>query len=76
VDSASWFSELSTLLLREGTVELVAPVEQSQHLAAALLHIGIEAIDSEAILVHARVTGVTREGDQLKATVELPEALQ
>jgi hypothetical protein len=74
--SADWFSELSALLMREGAVELVVPVEESRQLAAALLHLGTEPIDSEAILVHAKVTGVTRDGDQLKATIELPEAIQ
>jgi hypothetical protein len=76
VDAPDWFSRLSSLLLREGAVELTASVEESRQLAAALLYLGTEPIDSEAVLVHARVTGVMRDGDQLKATIELPEALQ
>lgn len=76
VGATDWFSQLSDLLLREGTVELGAPVEESRQLAAALLYLGTEPIDSEAILVHPRVTGVIRDGDQLRATIELPEALQ
>lgn len=76
VSATDWFSQLSDLLLREGTVELSASVEESRQLAAALLYLGTEPIDSEAILVHPRVTGVIRDGDQLRATIELPEALQ
>jgi hypothetical protein len=74
VDEVDWFDRLSALLLREGTVELVG--DEARRLAEALLLIGLEPIDSEALLVHARVAGMERDGTRLKATIELPEAIQ
>ena len=38
--------------------------------------IGAEPVDSEAVLVHARLTGVHRDDDRIRAMVELPEAFQ
>jgi hypothetical protein len=71
-----WFEELSAALLEEGSAELVVSINDSERLAHALLRIGAEPVDSEALLVHARLTGVRREADQLRAAIELPEALQ
>jgi hypothetical protein len=72
----SWFEELALVLLRHGSAELVAHVDERQRLAEALLRIGTEPVDSEALLVHARLTGVRRDGDQIKAEIDLPEAFQ
>jgi hypothetical protein len=45
-------------------------------MAAALVRLGAEPIDSEALLIHARITGVRREQDRIVAELELPEAFQ
>ena len=76
VSDANWFDELARVLLEDGTAELVAAADNGGQLADALLRIGAEPVDSEAILVHARVTGIRRDGGRFKAAVELPEAFQ
>ena len=76
VSDANWFEELSFILREDGSAELVAAADNGGQLADALLRIGAEPVDSEAILVHARVTRVRRDGGRFMATVELPEACQ
>ncbi len=76
VSNANWFDELARVLLEDGSAELVAAADNGGQLADALLRIGAEPVDSEAILVHARVTGIRRDGGRFKAAVELPEAFQ
>jgi hypothetical protein len=71
-----WFEQLRQTLLASGWAELVGPSADSEQLAQALLRIASESIDSEALLVHARLTGIYREGDEIRAAIELPEALQ
>jgi hypothetical protein len=71
-----WFDDLAPLLVQYGAVDLVGSVEDSPRMAEALLRIGAEPIDSEALLIHARITGVRREDNRLVAEIELPEAFQ
>lgn len=71
-----WFDELASLLVQYGAVDLVGSLEDSARIAEALLRIGAEPIDSEALLIHARITGVRREEDRIVAEIELPEAFQ
>jgi hypothetical protein len=71
-----WFDELAPLLVQYGAVDLVSSIEESARMVEALLRIGGEPIDSEALLIHARITGVRREGDRIVAELELPEAFQ
>jgi len=71
-----WCDELAARLVQFGAIELVCGVEESTQMAEALLRIGAEAIDSEALLIHARVTGVRRENNRIIAEIELPEAFQ
>jgi hypothetical protein len=71
-----WFEELSSALLEDGSAELVVAADHSGQLADALLRIAVEPIDSEAVLVHARLTAIQRDANQIKAEIELPEALQ
>ena len=40
-------------------------------MARALLRIGTQAVESEALLIHARLTGIRREGGQIIAEIEL-----
>lgn len=76
VSTPSWFEELASHLEQHGTAELVAESGQSKALAEALLQIGGQPVDSGALLVHARVTGIRREGVRIIAEIELPEAFQ
>jgi hypothetical protein len=76
LSSTDWFDELAGILVQDGLAELVAGVEQSGLLATALLRIGTQSVDSEALLIHARVAGIRREGNNIIAEIELPEAFQ
>jgi hypothetical protein len=76
VSDPGWFEELTTLLVQNGVVDLVGDTNESEQLAAALLRIGREPVDSEALLVYARITGIRREGRRIVAEIELPEAFQ
>lgn len=40
------------------------------------LRVGGQPVDSGALLVHARVTGIRREGVRIIAELELPESFQ
>lgn len=71
-----WFQELATLLVQDGTVELACRYEESEQLANALLRIGTEPVDSEALLVHARLSGVSHGAEWIVAEIELPEVFQ
>jgi hypothetical protein len=76
VTAPDWFDQLARALLEAGSAELVVDIGGAHRLAEALLRIGAEPIDSEAILVHARVAGVHRGDDRIRAILELPEAFQ
>ena len=71
-----WFDELASRLVQFGAVELVCGLEESTQMAQALLRIASEPIDSEALLIHARITGVSRENNRIMTEIELPEAFQ
>lgn len=74
--NAGWFEELAEGLIRHGAVELACRDSEPERLANALLRIGTDPVDSEAILVHARVSGVSREAEWILAEIELPEVFQ
>ena len=74
--SETWFEELAHVLVQEGIAELVAPVSEAGTLVRALLRIGADPVDSETLLVHARLTGLHRDGQRVRAGIELPEAFQ
>jgi hypothetical protein len=72
----TWFAELSRILIEDGSADLVCPVSEADRLADALLRIAYEPVDSDVLLIHARVAAVHRDGVEIRAAVELPEALQ
>jgi hypothetical protein len=76
VSNPSWFEELAGHLEQYGAAELIAESGESRVMAEALLRIGGQPVDSGALLVHARVTGIRREGGLIIAEIELPEAFQ
>jgi hypothetical protein len=76
LSATNWFEELSQLLVQYGTAELVGSIGSSPLLADALVRLGCEPIDASALLVFARLIGVRREGEELRAAFELPEAFQ
>lgn len=76
LDSPDWFEEVSQVLVRNGTASLVHSDERGDAVASALLRIATEPIDSETLLVYARLIGIRREAGQLIVDLELPEAIQ
>jgi len=76
LSSPNWFDELAAILVQHGTGELIALAADRNALAAALVRLACEPIDSSALLVFARVVGIARDGDFLRAALELPEAFQ
>jgi hypothetical protein len=76
LSNPEWFQELASLLVQDGTVELACRYEESEQLANALIRIGTEPVDSEALLVHARLSGVSHEAEWIVAEIELPEVFQ
>ena len=71
-----WFVVFAEALARDGSIDLYDSVDHPKRFSEALLRIGANPIDSETLLVHARLTGVRREGQQFIANFELPEASQ
>jgi ATP-dependent helicase Lhr and Lhr-like helicase len=71
-----WLERLSDQLLSGGSCDLVAGVEHRRDLSTVLLQLAATSIDSGALLLYPCVTGTAREGHQLIATLELPEAVQ
>lgn len=76
VDSVEWFSAFSAHIVSDGEVELVAEHGTTDKLREALLRIATDPVDSEALLVHARLTGIRQDQTGLIASFELPEAFQ
>lgn len=74
VNDATWFEDFSGHIVSEGEVELVAEDGANDKLRDALLRVATDPVDSEALLVHARLTGVRQEKKALIASFELPEA--
>lgn len=74
--SEAWFEELARVLVQDGAAELVASPSEATSLVGALLRVASDPVDSEALLVHARLTGLQRDGQTIRATIELPEAFQ
>lgn len=76
VESMNWFERASAALVADGVVVLVSSDAGVGALVGALLKFGTQSIDAGAVLVYARVVGVSRDGGCTMATLELPEALQ
>jgi hypothetical protein len=76
VDAVNWFEDFSGHIVSDGEVELVTEDGASTKLRDALLRVATDPVDSEALLVHARLTGVRQERKALIASFELPEAFQ
>jgi hypothetical protein len=76
VTSSAWFEAASSALVSDGTVVVHARDADAGVLVRALLTFATQAIDAGAVLVYARVVGISRDGGRIMAAMELPEALQ
>jgi hypothetical protein len=72
----TWFADLSRILAQDGAADLVGAASEAQRFVEALLRIGCEPVDSEVLLIHARLAGIRRDGMEMRATIELPESFQ
>jgi hypothetical protein len=76
VSGTTWFEGFAEALVRDGMVELETGADETSTMSKAILRVATDPVDSEALLVHARLTGVRRERNRLVSTFELPEAPQ
>lgn len=76
IDSEEWFNLFSLHIVSDGEVELISEDGAMNKLRDALLKVATDPVDSEALLVHARLTGIRQEQTGLIASFELPEAFQ
>ena len=76
LSDASWYEVVAQILTEDGTVELVASIEEARQLASALRRFSAEPIDAGDILVHARMSAIHRDATHWRAVLELPEVLQ
>jgi hypothetical protein len=76
IEHSTWFTSFAEILARDGAVDLCGPAANPKRFADAILHVGASPVDSETLLVHARIAGVRTEGQQFFANFELPEAYQ
>ncbi|MCY1045627.1 protein DpdJ [Corallococcus sp. bb12-1] len=71
-----WLEVLARALETNGAAHLVARADQARELAAALAHLTCERIDLAGLYVYPRLEGVSRDAEDLRALLEVPEALQ
>jgi hypothetical protein len=62
---------MAEVLVRDGTCELLCPSNQAGDLASALSLLGLRAIDTGSLLLHAFLERIDRSGQILRATVAL-----
>jgi hypothetical protein len=68
--------ELSRTLVQDGVAELVGTASEAQQFTEALRRLASEPVESEVLLIYPRLTGIRRDGNEIRAAIELPEAFQ
>jgi hypothetical protein len=76
LSAEEWFAKLAETIVAHGSAELVTDAGNARALAEAVERVATEPIDSEILLTHARLVGVRRDGTELIAEFDLPEAFQ
>jgi len=71
-----WHQEYRAQLVSHNAVELVADTTRGADLAQAILDVGVTAVDRDVLRVYGEVTATRRLGGELRARVELREAVQ
>jgi hypothetical protein len=74
--ASQWFEAASAALVSDGGVVIYASDSRAEDLVRALLTLSTRPIDAGAVLVYARIVGISRDSSRSMATMELPEALQ
>lgn len=76
VTTVDWRQQSDHFLVRDGTVELRAPISETRLLRSAILSVITTPIDSGFMLLHPRVRGTGRSTGFVSATLDLTEAVQ
>jgi ATP-dependent helicase Lhr and Lhr-like helicase len=76
VTSPNWQEEYSAELARSGALRLVAPVSQSGAFSLALRAVPALPVDRDVLRVYGEVREVVRTGGELRAVVDIREAVQ
>lgn len=76
VTKSGWREEYTDMLSQRGIVTLTAPAGESATLGHALRAVPAISVDSDALRVHGEVRQVVRHGAELRAVVDVREAIQ
>ena len=76
VADADWLDRYKTAVRDRGAVVLVAPTQQMQAFSTALRTVPAVAIDRDVLRVYGDVRAITREGNNLRAMIDVREAAQ
>jgi len=71
-----WRAEALSVLRERGTVVIQAEAAQRIELKQSLLVLLGEPIEYRFLQLYARIAGVERNGDNIRARVVLPEVIQ
>ncbi|HEY0640533.1 MAG TPA: protein DpdJ [Pseudonocardiaceae bacterium] len=76
VTAADWTERFRAEMVRNGTVDLVAPAEQRAELAAAVRSVPLLAVDRDVLRVYGEARRVVQDGALLRVRIEIREVLQ
>jgi hypothetical protein len=76
VTKSDWWAEYTRELASRGVVVLTAPADQSAKLSRALRTVPALAVDRDVLRVYGEVREVVRVGAELRAVIDVREAVQ
>lgn len=76
VTEPDWLSRYTDEVARRGAVVLVAPAGQAEALSDALREVPAVSVDRDVLRVYGEVRELARSGNELRAVVEVREAVQ
>jgi hypothetical protein len=71
-----WRELVATALVERGDAFLSAPPAEARRLRGAVMEVQGTPIDAGFLMLHPRVIGVTRDGQDVRVHLELREAYQ
>jgi hypothetical protein len=76
VTQPDWLGQYADEIARHGVVALTAPTDQAEALSEALRVVPAYGIDRDVLRVYGEIRELTRAGSQLRALVDIREAVQ
>ncbi|MFF9644192.1 protein DpdJ [Kitasatospora aureofaciens] len=76
VTAADWTMRYQKVMAESAAVDLVCPAADGRAMGDALVHVPVLRVDRDVMRVYGEVRGFARHGDELRARVELREAVQ